>query len=207
MVREQISSRDIIDPKVISAMSKIPREQFVTGKYKHLAYSDQPLPIGKNQTISQPYVVAFMTQALQLKRDSRVLEIGTGSGYQTAVLAGIAKEVYTIEVIKLLIDNARDSLKQLGIKNVRFKHSNGRAGWQEFAPFDRIIVTAASEDIPRCLQDQLADGGLMIIPVGRQHWSQDLVLVTKKKNRLLKEKLLPVRFVPLVKKTIEKNRG
>jgi len=200
MVREQISSREIIDPKVIRAMSKIPREQFVPDKYKHLAYSDQPLPIGENQTISQPYVVAFMTQALQLKRSSRVLEIGTGSGYQTAILASIAKEVYTIEVIKSLIDNARDSLKQLGIKNVRFKHANGRAGWQEFAPFDRIIVTAASEDIPRSLQDQLVDGGLMIIPVGRQYWSQDLVLVTKKKNRLSKENLLPVRFVPLVKK-------
>ncbi len=198
MVSAQISSRDIIDPKVINAMQNIPRGIFVPVKYKHLAYSDQALPIGKNQTISQPYVVAFMTQALQLKPDMRVLEIGSGSGYQTAILASIAREVYSIEFIKFLYDEAKKNLAKLKFKNIHFKNSDGRLGWKEKAPFDRIIVTAASDDIPAALQDQLADNGIMIIPIGRQNWSQNLILLHKKNKRISKEKILPVRFVPLV---------
>ncbi|MDO9548915.1 MAG: protein-L-isoaspartate(D-aspartate) O-methyltransferase [Candidatus Marinimicrobia bacterium] len=204
MVDVQISVRDIIDPSVIQVMKKIPRDRFVLEKHRDLAYSDQALPIGKSQTISQPYVVAFMTQALDLKSSSRVLEIGSGSGYQTAVLASIAQSVYSIEVIQSLLDRARSVLSSLNFTNIHTKCSDGRQGWKEHAPFDRIIVTAASEDIPPALLDQLANNGKMIIPIGRQHWSQDLVLISKQGKRIIKEKLLPVRFVPLVKKTSEK---
>ena len=201
MVDTQISNRDIFDQRVIEAMKEIPRDRFVPEKHRLLAFADQALPIGKNQTISQPYVVAFMTQALKPEPHSRVLEIGTGSGYQTAVLASIVKSVYTVEVIKSLLDRSRTILESLNFKNIFYKCANGRSGWKEFAPFDRIIVTAASNDIPPELLEQLSDRGQMIIPVGRQHWSQELILIKKKKRKITKEKLLPVRFVPLVKKS------
>lgn len=206
MVAEQIASRDIVDPKVLRAMAVIPREKFVPPQQRHLAYTDQPLPIGKGQTISQPYVVAFMSQALRLNKSLRVLEIGTGSGYQAAVLSRIAKEVYTVEIIKPLLDNAQKIMYELNFRNVYFKHDNGHQGWKEHAPYDRIIVTAASEYIPPPLIRQLADNGLMIIPLGHQHWSQNLVLVTKKRKQLYKEKILPVRFVPLVNKHKRKEK-
>ncbi|HCK99038.1 MAG TPA: protein-L-isoaspartate O-methyltransferase [Candidatus Marinimicrobia bacterium] len=206
MVAEQIASRDIVDPEVLGAMAAIPREKFVPPQQRHLAYTDQPLPIGKGQTISQPYVVAFMSQALRLNKSLRVLEIGTGSGYQAAVLSRIAKEVYTVEIIKPLIDNAQKIMRELNFRNVYFKHDNGRQGWKEHAPYDRIIVTAASDDIPPPLIRQLADNGLMIIPLGHQHWTQNLVLVTKKRKQLYKEKILPVRFVPLVNKHKRKGK-
>ncbi|MBN2600393.1 MAG: protein-L-isoaspartate(D-aspartate) O-methyltransferase [Candidatus Marinimicrobia bacterium] len=206
MVNTQISIRDINAPRVIQVMKMIPRDSFVLEKHRALAFSDQALPIGENQTISQPYVVAFMTQALDLKSSSKVLELGTGSGYQTAILASIAKSVYTIEVIRTLIDRAQIVLSALNFSNIHFKCSDGRLGWQEQAPFDRIIVTAASEDIPPPLLNQLADNGKMIIPIGRQHWSQDLVLISKQGKRILKEKLLPVRFVPLIRVTPQKHK-
>jgi len=206
MVDTQISIRDIGAPNVIRAMNAIPRDRFVLEKHLALAFSDQALPIGENQTISQPYVVAFMTQALDLKSSSKVLEIGTGSGYQTAILASIAKSVYSIEVLRALLDRAQTALSTLNFSNIYFKCSDGRLGWQEQAPFDRIIVTAASEDIPPFLLDQLADKGKMIIPLGRQHWSQDLVLIGKRGKRFLKEKLLPVRFVPLIRETPQKHK-
>ncbi|MCD6441110.1 MAG: protein-L-isoaspartate(D-aspartate) O-methyltransferase [Candidatus Marinimicrobia bacterium] len=206
MVAEQIASRDIVDPKVLRAMAAIPREKFVPPQQRHLAYTDQPLAIGNGQTISQPYVVAFMSQMLRLNKSLRVLEIGTGSGYQAAVISRIAKEVYTVEIIKPLLDNAQKTISGLNFRNVYFKHDNGRQGWKEYAPYDRIIVTAASKDIPPPLIRQLADNGLMIIPLGHQHWTQNLVIVTKKKRQIYKEKILPVRFVPLVNKHKRKAR-
>ncbi len=199
MVAQQLSCRDITDPRVLRAMRKIPRHHFVPEKHRALAYSDQALPIGNDQTISQPYVVAFMTQALDVQPSSRVLEIGTGSGYQTAVLASLAREVYTIEIVPSLQKQARKVLAELHINNVRYRCADGRPGWREQAPFDRIIVTAASRNIPESLPDQLNDDGKMIIPVGRQSWSQHLILLRKDRNQLKQEKLLAVRFVPLVK--------
>jgi len=210
MVREQLLSRDIQDPVVVSAMRSIPRHAFVSPKYAELAYSDQPLPIGLGQTISQPYVVAFMTQALRLSPESRVLEIGTGSGYQAAVLSKIAREVYTIEFLETLAKKAEIILKNIGVKNVFIRRGDGRDGWREHAPFSHIIVTAASEDIPEELIRQLAIGGRMIIPVGNRDWTQYLVLVQKEKDGIRKEKILPVRFVPLVKnssKRLSKKKG
>jgi len=210
MVREQILSRDILDPAVISAMRSIPRHVFVSPKYTELAYSDQPLPIGLGQTISQPYVVAFMTQALRLSPESRVLEIGTGSGYQAAVLSKIAREVYTVEYLETLSKKAETVLKNIGIQNVNVRQGDGREGWREHAPFSHIIVTAASENIPEELMKQLAIGGRMIIPIGSNDWTQYLVLVQKEKDGIRKEKILPVRFVPLVKnssKHVFKKKG
>jgi len=206
MVDAQISIRDIHEPNVIQVMKTIPRDRFVLEKHRALAFSDQALPIGENQTISQPYVVAFMTQALTLKHSDKVLEVGTGSGYQTAVLASIVKSVYTVEVILPLLDRAWSVLSSLNLSNIHIKCSDGRKGWKEHAPFDKIIVTAASENIPPSLIDQLADNGKMIIPIGRQHWSQDLVLISKQGKRIIKDKLLPVRFVPLIKETPKKRK-
>ncbi len=198
MVEEQIVSRGINDQKVVDAMRAVPRHYFVNEKMWHIAYTDQPLPIGHNQTISQPYVVAYMTSALELKKNSRVLEIGTGSGYQAAVLAEIAKEVYSVEVIEELAEKARLVLKKLGYKNVKIKIGNGRKGWQEYAPYSHIIVTAASENIPKALIEQLDFGGNMIVPVGHSSWTQNLVLITKMRDSIRRKKILPVRFVPLV---------
>jgi protein-L-isoaspartate(D-aspartate) O-methyltransferase len=198
MVEEQIVSRGISSKKVTDAMKRVPRHLFVNEKYQGLAYSDQPLPIGHGQTISQPYVVAFMTEALDLDENSRVLEVGTGCGYQTAIIAEIAKEVYTVEIIKDLLEVARRNLKKLGYSNIKFKLGNGREGWQEYALYSHIIVTAASDDIPEHLIKQLEIKGKIIIPVGPRYWTQNLVLVTKYKSGIKKKKLLPVNFVPLV---------
>lgn len=198
MVEDQIVSRGITDPNVIRAMEKVPRHCFVDEKFCTIAYSDQPLPIGYEQTISQPYVVAFMTQALKLDGKSRVLEVGTGSGYQAAVLAEIAKEVYSIEIIEELVDHAKSVLERLRYRSIKIKVGNGREGWAKYAPYSHIIVTAASENIPSALIKQLNIAGRMIIPVGSSEWAQNLVLVTKTRRGITQESILPVRFVPLV---------
>ncbi|MEW6456735.1 MAG: protein-L-isoaspartate(D-aspartate) O-methyltransferase [Acidobacteriota bacterium] len=196
MVKEQIESRGVKDKRVIEIMKKIPRHLFVSEEYLHLAYEDQPLPIGEEQTISQPYIVAYMTEKLNLEGDEKVLEVGTGSGYQTAILAEMAKEVYTIEVIEFLSLKAQKILEPFGYKNIFFKIGDGTMGWPEYSPFKRILVTAAPSKIPKTLIDQLGENGIMIIPVGT--YLQNLVMVRKKGKSHTEETLLPVRFVPLI---------
>ena len=197
MVETQIAHRGISDQKVLDAIYKVKRHLFVPERLKKLAYGDHPLPIGYGQTISQPYIVAYMTEAANLKKGDRVLEIGTGSGYQAAVLAEIVKEVYTIEIIKALADTARHRLKDLGYKNIYVKHGNGYLGWPEFMPYDAIIVTAAPDEIPEKLVGQLKRGGRMVIPIGSFY--QELYLITKTEKGIHKKALLPVRFVPMVR--------
>ena len=196
MVEEQIIARGVKDKKVIEVMKKVPRHLFVPEEYRQYSYEDEPLPIGEGQTISQPYIVAYMTEVLELKEDDKVLEIGTGSGYQTAILAEIVKEVYTVEIIESLSKRAQKVLKELGYKNIHFKVGDGTYGWKEYSPYNAILVTAAPSKIPESLQNQLDDGGRMIIPVGS--FFQELVLVVRQKNKFKKKKLIPVRFVPLV---------
>ena len=196
MVEDQIKARGIKDKKVIEAMLKVPRHLFIPKKYRDEAYDDHPVPIGYGQTISQPYIVAFMTEALGLKGDEKVLEIGTGSGYQAAILAEIVKEVYTIEIIRPLAERAKKTLKFLGYKNVKVFVGDGYRGLPKFAPFDAIIITAAAPFIPEPLKKQLKINGRMILPLGRTF--QDLVLVTRYgKNNFMITKLLPVIFVPM----------
>ncbi len=195
MVVEQIEARDVTDKLTLAALRKVPRHLFVTpGSAKH-AYEDYPLPIGHGQTISQPYIVAFMTQALALRGGEKVLEIGTGSGYQAAVLAEIAKSVYTIEIVEPLADEARERLARLGYKNVKVRSGDGYLGWPEVAPFDAIIVTAAAPRIPEPLQQQLADGGRLVLPVGDEY--QELIVVTRRGPAFDERRVLPVRFVPM----------
>jgi len=200
MVREQIAGRGIIDKRVLNAMSKIPRHLFVEDSLKRQAYEDHPLPIGEGQTISQPYVVALMTEALKLKSSDRVLEIGTGSGYQTAVLAEIAGEVYTIEIRERLKETASRLLGELGYKNVRTKYADGYFGWEEYAPFDAIIITASANHIPPPLLKQLKEGGRLIIPLGSTLYYQTLTLVTKQRGEPLVEQMGGVAFVPMTGK-------
>jgi protein-L-isoaspartate(D-aspartate) O-methyltransferase len=196
MVETQIKARGVKDTLVLNAMKKVPRHLFVPEKLKSKAYWDRPLPIGENQTISQPYIVAFMTEQLKLKGKEKVLEIGTGSGYQAAVLAEIVKEVYTIEIVPTLGEQARDRLQKLGYKNVHVKIGDGYRGWPEHAPFDAIIITAAPDHIPQPLINQLKRGGRMILPVGDLY--QDLILVTKDMDgNVWKKSILPVIFVPM----------
>ncbi|AIH03840.1 MAG: Protein-L-isoaspartate O-methyltransferase [Thermodesulfobacterium sp. 37_54] len=197
MVKSQIVARGIKDEKVIQAMLKVPRHLFVEEALRDQAYGDFPLPIGKGQTISQPYIVALMTEALELKGKERVLEVGTGSGYQTAILAEIALWVYTIERDPDLSEKAKKVLLSLGYKNISLKIGDGSLGWPEAAPFDAIIVTAASPQIPQPLVDQLAEGGRIVIPVGDE-FSQILVKGIKKDGILKIQTLEPVRFVKLV---------
>ena len=199
MVASQIIDRGITDPAVIRAMQKVPRHLFVPERYRASAYADHPLPIGEGQTISQPYIVAFMTEALRLKRGDRVLEIGTGSGYQAAVLAEIVKEVYSIEVVEVLGKRAERTLRELGYSNVHIEIRDGYKGWPEMAPFDAVIVTCAPEQIPEPLIDQLREGGRMIIPVGRGGDVQRLVVGVKTGGRLKTEEVMLVRFVPMVR--------
>ncbi len=196
MVDVDLRGRDIKDPNVLAVMLKVPRHEFVTGSYKNRAYADFPLPIGKDQTISQPYIVALMTQSARLQPEDRVLEIGTGSGYQAAVLAELVKEVYTIEIIEALANDARSDLKRLGYENVKVKHGDGYQGWEEFAPFDAILLTAAAPEIPQPLIDQLKEGGRMVLPLEGMLF-QDLVRITKEKGGLKREKITGVRFVPM----------
>jgi len=196
MVETQIISRGVKDERVIAAMRQIPRHLFVPSEVIDYAYNDEPVPIGEGQTISQPYIVAYMTEMLNLKEEDKVLEIGTGSGYQTAILASIAKEIYTVEIIASLSLRAQELLAQLGYRNIYFKIGDGTFGWEEHAPYDAIIVTAAPASLPRQLEAQLKLGGRMVIPVGSTF--QELYLLTREKEGVKKKKLLPVRFVPLV---------
>lgn len=197
MVLLQIKKRGVTDKRVLNAMIKVKRHLFVPPGAEWQAYGDYPLPIGHGQTISQPYIVAFMTEAAELNPEDTVLEIGTGSGYQAAILAEIVEKVYTIEIIEALANSSRDKLKDLGYGNVFIKHGDGYKGWQEHAPYDAIIVTAAPPEIPKTLIDQLKIGGRMVIPAGV--FSQELYLVTKTEDGFEKKSLLPVRFVPMVK--------
>jgi len=195
MVREQIVSRGVRDPRVLAAMRSVPRHELVPASERDDAYDDRPLPIGRGQTISQPYVVAAMTEALALRGDERVLEVGTGSGYQAAVLSGLVKQVYTIELEAELAARARTDLARLGYANVEVRQGDGWRGWPEHAPFDAIIVTAAPEEVPPALVEQLAVGGRLVIPVGR--WEQDLLLLRRTKTGIERETLFGVRFVPM----------
>jgi protein-L-isoaspartate(D-aspartate) O-methyltransferase len=199
MVKTQLIARGIKDGATLLAMQDVPRHLFVPENMKPYAYTDGPLPIGNGQTISQPYIVAFMTEALQLKQNDKVLEIGTGSGYQAAILAKIVDSVYTIEIVKNLAFKAKDRLQELGYANVKVKWGDGYHGWPEKAPFDAIIVTAGADSIPQPLIEQLKRNGRMIIPVGPHNYTSHLELVTKKKNTITKKKLLPVRFVPFIR--------
>ena len=198
MVKQQIAARGVRDPKVLDAMGKVPRHLFVPDKSQDEAYNDYPLGIGFGQTISQPYIVAYMTEQLGLKGHEKVLEIGTGSGYQAAVLAEIADSVFSIEIICELEKQAAHALEKNGYKNVFTRCGDGYAGWPEHAPFDAIILTAAPPEIPRPLIDQLAIGGKLIAPVGK--FVQDLILMTRTEKGIKEEKLIGVRFVPMTGK-------
>jgi protein-L-isoaspartate(D-aspartate) O-methyltransferase len=197
MVQEQLMPRGIHDERVLAAMSKVPREEFVPQDVRAESYTDGPLPIGHGQTISQPFIVAFMTEQLRPSAKDRVLEIGTGSGYQSAVLAELVAEVYTIEIIEPLAKGAEATLARLGYKNVHVKAGDGYKGWPEQAPFDAIIVTCAPDRVPERLTEQMKDGGRMIIPVGEQ-FAQELYLLEKKNGQLKESAVWPVRFVPMV---------
>ncbi len=197
MVRDQIEARGVEDRAVLAALKKVKRHLFVPEPQRQMAYSDQPLPIGEGQTISQPYIVAFMTEALSLKKTDKVLEIGTGSGYQAAVLAELCDTVYSIEIIDPLGKRAETVLKIQGYTNVHVKTGDGYKGWLEHAPYDAVIVTCSPSHVPRPLQDQLAEGGRMIIPVG-EYPDQELILLKKKGGELTRQAILPVLFVPMM---------
>lgn len=198
MVREQLAGhgRNLTNSRVLAAMGRVPRHEFVPAHLRAEAYADHPLPIGHEQTISQPYVVAFMTEALAPEPGERYLEIGTGSGYQAAILADLGVEVFTIEIVEALAERARTDLRRLGYTNVHVRAGDGYRGWPEHAAFDGVIVTCAPERIPPPLVEQLRDGGRLIIPVGTQ-WGQELVLLHKAGTNLQQRAVLPVRFVPM----------
>jgi len=200
MVSDQLRARDIRDVRVLEAMLKVPRHLFVPQTDRDRAYGDAPLPIGYGQTISQPYIVAFMTQALDVQPNHRVLEIGTGSGYQAAVLGELTNEVYTIEIIAPLADRARTALRELGYGHIQVRTGNGYLGWPEHAPYDRIIVTAAPDDVPPALVEQLKIGGLMAVPVGTG--VQELRILRRTESGLETLSKLPVRFVPMTGKPV-----
>jgi protein-L-isoaspartate(D-aspartate) O-methyltransferase len=201
MVRETIESRGVHDSRTLQAMRKVPRHLFVPPTSLNEAYGDHPLPIGHSQTISQPYIVAFMTEALHLKGGEKVLEVGAGSGYQAAVLSEIAAHVYSIEIVPALADAARERLARMEYKNVTVRAGDGFLGWPEEAPFDAMMVTAAAPRVPPPLQDQLKDGGRLILPLG--DFEQDLVVVTRKGSSFEQKRVLPVRFVPMTGKVRE----
>jgi protein-L-isoaspartate(D-aspartate) O-methyltransferase len=196
MVEQQLKARGIKDQRVLAAMAKMPREEFIPADERIGAYEDGPLPIDYGQTISQPYIVAFMTEQLRPKPTDRVLEIGSGSGYQAAILAEVVTDVYTIEIIEPLAKSAEATMQRLGYKNVHIKVGDGYQGWPEEAPFDAVIVTCAPENVPQPLIDQLQNGGRMVIPVG-ERFAQQLYLLEKKNGRLKESATLPVRFVPM----------
>lgn len=200
MVREQIQARGVRDPRVLEAMRTVPRHRFVPPELVDRAYDDSPLPIGHGQTISQPYIVAYMTELLDVAPVHRVLEIGTGSGYQAAVLGKLAREVYTIEIVPELARRSAATLEALGYTNVHVREGDGYAGWPELAPFDRILVTAAPEQIPQPLVDQLAVGGRLVIPVGPQGRTQWMTVVDKTPGGLVERRTIPVRFVPFTRR-------
>ena len=198
MVERQLRPRGIDDSRTLRAMAKVPREKFVAKELQARAYEDRPLPIGYGQTISQPFIVAFMTQELKPKPTDRILEVGTGSGYQAAVLAELVAEVYTIEIVKPLAESAEVRLRELGYKNVHVKAGDGYKGWREHAPFDAIIVTAAPDHVPQPLVEQLKEGGRMIIPVGKT-FAQELYLLEKRGGVVKQTAVIPVKFVPLTR--------
>lgn len=199
MVARHLLARGIHDPLVLKAMEKVPREAFLPRRLRSRAYADAPLPIGKGQTISQPYIVAFMVEALQLKGGETVLEVGTGSGYAAAILAEIAREVYTIERIPQLAEKATRTLKDAGYANVRVRHADGTQGWVEAAPFDAILVSAAAPSVPPALRAQLKIGGRLVIPVGPTRWTQELTRITRHEaESFVSETLADVCFVPLI---------
>jgi protein-L-isoaspartate(D-aspartate) O-methyltransferase len=198
MIERQLRGRGISDPQVLRVMGSVPREKFVPKELRDSAYDDHPLPIGYGQTISQPFIVAFMTEQLQPKKSQRVLEIGTGSGYQAAVLSDLVAEVYTIEIVRPLAQRAEAVLSELGDKNVHVKAGDGYKGWPEHAPFDAIIVTAAPDHVPPPLVEQLKEGGRMVIPVGKSGW-QKLYLLEKREGQIRQTAVLPVKFVPLTR--------
>jgi len=198
MVEQQLKPRGIKDERVLVAMAKVPREEFIPTNARADAYEDGPLPIGYDQTISQPYIVGFMTEQTRPRSSDRVLEIGSGSGYQAAILAELVADVYTIEIVESLAKTAEATLQRLGYRNVHIKVGDGYKGWPEEAPFDAIIVTCAPENVPQPLVDQLQDGGRMIIPVGKR-FAQQLYLLEKKNGQLKESVTLPVRFVPMLR--------
>ncbi|MGH9955887.1 MAG: protein-L-isoaspartate(D-aspartate) O-methyltransferase [Pyrinomonadaceae bacterium] len=193
-----LKSEGITSTTVLDAMSKVPRHRFVPSAYRARAYENRPLPIGHEQTISQPFIVGYMTEVAEIAPGEKVLEIGTGSGYQAAVLAEVAKEVYTIEIIPPLAESARNLLRELGYKNVQVKTGNGYLGWPEHAPFDAIVVTAAPDEVPQALVEQLALRGKMVVPVGSAF--QQMVIVTKSESGVVERRTIPVRFVPMTGK-------
>jgi protein-L-isoaspartate(D-aspartate) O-methyltransferase len=201
MIDSQLRARGISDPRVLEAMRKVPRHLFVPEAYRSRAYEDGPLPIGHDQTISQPYIVGYMSEALELRPAHRVLEIGTGSGYQAAILGELAAEVYTIEIVPELAERARTALDEAGYRNVHVRQGNGYLGWPEKSPFDRIIVTAAPDAIPQALVDQLAVGGIMVVPVGGVYDDQVMTIIRKTDKGIVTRETLPVRFVPMVGKS------
>ncbi|MDX9788467.1 MAG: protein-L-isoaspartate(D-aspartate) O-methyltransferase [Desulfobacterales bacterium] len=202
MIQQQLIARGIKDTRVIMAMRKVDRHLFVPLVHRHLSYADHPLPIGEGQTISQPYIVALMTELLELKGNEKVLEIGTGSGYQAAILSETARKVYTIELSEPLANRSRKLLTQLGYTNVQVKHGDGFIGWPEYAPYDAVIVTCAPEKVPPALVEQLAEGGKLVIPVGT-HW-QELKLLSKTKGKVEARNVVSVRFVPMLRETNSK---
>ncbi len=195
MLKSQLIARGIKDPRVLAAMGKVPRHEFVSERLRNEAYADRPLPIGENQTISQPYIVALMTELARLDSNSRVLEIGTGSGYQAAILHEVAGEVYSIEIIEALAQSAREKLQRLGFGAVHLRHGDGYLGWPDAAPFDAILVTAAPPEVPEPLKEQLAVGGRLIVPVGAG--VQELVVYTKTSQGIERESIISVIFVPM----------
>jgi len=197
MVKEQLRARGIRDRAVLAAMTRVPRHLFVPPQHQHLAYADRPLPIGFDQTISQPYIVGYMTEAADISPGERVLEIGTGSGYQAAVLAELAREVYTVEIVPELAARARTQLRALGYTNLHVRTGDGYVGWKEHAPFHAIVVTAAPDHVPPALVEQLAVGGRMVIPVGTGE--QEMRVLRKTARGVVEQTTIPVQFVPLVR--------
>ena len=204
MVEQQLRARGIADQAVLTAIGSVLRHRFVPEELSSNAYDDRPLPIGFDQTISQPYIVAYMTEALGLSPEARVLEIGSGSGYQTAVLAELVREVYSIEIVPELAARSRNLLSALGYENVDIREGDGYAGWPEKAPFDAIIVTASPDHVPQPLIDQIAVGGRLVIPVGRV--IQSMMILTRTPNQVVEEITLPVRFVPMTGEALNRNR-
>jgi protein-L-isoaspartate(D-aspartate) O-methyltransferase len=200
MIENQLLARDIRDPATLNAMRIVPRHEFVPIKMQAYAYADHPLSIGMGQTISQPYIVAYMTQILELKNHHRVLEVGTGSGYQAAILGEIVDSVYTIEIVEALAFTAKNRLSELGYDNINVKSGDGYLGWPDKGPFDAIIVTAGAEEVPQPLLEQLKEGGRMIIPVGPHNGVRQLLLITNKSGKFKTKEVMAVRFVPLTRK-------
>jgi protein-L-isoaspartate(D-aspartate) O-methyltransferase len=195
MVDEQLRTRDISDPRVLAAMASVPRHEFVPEEYRYAAYADEPLPIGHGQTISQPYIVAWMTQELDVTAGARVLEVGTGCGYQTAILAELGADVYSVEISRELADQAKRTLSRLGYAGLHLRHGSGYEGWPDAAPFDRILLTAAPPEVPQRLIDELAEGGRLLGPVGTEF--QMVEIVDKREGRIHRRATIPVRFVPM----------